>query len=70
MSKHSELEREIVQAHRLLLTHLDKVAVLYRDHNVDVGDLINCVRSWCSDSVEYPHEQVEIIRGLPSSQAP
>jgi hypothetical protein len=63
-------KRELIQVLLPLQFHLNRVEDHFRMNNVDVSDLFAAVRQWISDSVEYPDEQIEVMFGLPSSQAP
>ena len=68
MSQYPELEREVREVHRTFHRQILEYQTRLREWDVDAS-LLEPVRILCEDLIEYPHEMVELILDLPSSQS-
>ena len=68
MSQHPELEREVRVLHRTFHRQILEYQTRLREWDVDAS-LLDTARVLCEDLIEYPHEMVELILDLPSSQS-
>jgi len=68
VSQHQELEREVRVIHRTFLRQIDEYTTRLKEWDIDPS-LLDPIRVLCRDVIEYPHEMVELILDLPSSQS-
>lgn len=68
MSQHPELEREVRVLHRTFHRQILEYQTRLREWDLDAS-LLDTARVLCEDLIEHPHEMVELILDLPSSQS-
>ena len=61
-------EREVREVHRTILRHILEYKARLREWDVEAS-LLEPFRILCEDLIENPHEMVELILDLPSSQS-
>ena len=69
MSQHLELEREVREVHRTFHRQILEYKTRVEQEWGVEASLLEPVRILCEDLIENPHEMVELILDLPSSQS-